>query len=345
MEKPEINDYYIAYFDLLGYKDFFIKTPDKVQDFLSLITNGIENTKKIIMKMNDSKLINNIVNVSFKYKIFSDNIILCVKVGNTDKEILRILTFLSTIADIQRAFVANYGLFLRGGILKGKIAITDDFVFGEGLINAVQMEATAIYPRIVISDDLVKYLNSSEIVSEKDVEWAKSINDSKNLDDIGRKRYTIIGSKLLMQNVYLKWINCMIWKSPDNKFVISYLELVDVYNMFEKDFRDDLFNSLKNVVPFDYEINNEIPQSLKYILGKHQYELTNKISEFGECRNDCNDIKSEELREKILKKYLWVCTYHNSICYKYKLLFYMIELEILPELTNYYMTARIVVRK
>ena len=33
-EPKPIKDYYIAYFDILGYKEFFRNSPEKVPDFL-----------------------------------------------------------------------------------------------------------------------------------------------------------------------------------------------------------------------------------------------------------------------------------------------------------------------
>ena len=43
--KPNpINEYYIAYFDILGYKEFFETQPEKVADFLQMIHDVIQRT-------------------------------------------------------------------------------------------------------------------------------------------------------------------------------------------------------------------------------------------------------------------------------------------------------------
>ena len=42
-----IKEYYIAYFDLLGYKKFFQNNPDKIEYFLQIIHTAISNTKNV----------------------------------------------------------------------------------------------------------------------------------------------------------------------------------------------------------------------------------------------------------------------------------------------------------
>ena len=42
------KEFYIAYFDLLGYKDYFIKHPDNVLSFFESIKNAIKEAKKFI---------------------------------------------------------------------------------------------------------------------------------------------------------------------------------------------------------------------------------------------------------------------------------------------------------
>ena len=43
--KPKpIKSYYIAYFDILGYREFFLNNPDKIPDFLQMIHASIQGT-------------------------------------------------------------------------------------------------------------------------------------------------------------------------------------------------------------------------------------------------------------------------------------------------------------
>ena len=98
----EIEEYYIAYVDLLGYKNFFEKHADQVSDFLKTIQCAIEKTKGTVSKTNLSTIMSTYAEMEVKIKIFSDNILLCLKTGSEEVESIRLLTFLALIADIQR---------------------------------------------------------------------------------------------------------------------------------------------------------------------------------------------------------------------------------------------------
>lgn len=48
-QKPnQMTEYYIAYFDILGYQELFKETPEKVQDFLNTIHSAITKTKSSV---------------------------------------------------------------------------------------------------------------------------------------------------------------------------------------------------------------------------------------------------------------------------------------------------------
>ena len=70
----EIEEYYIAYVDLLGYKNFFEKHADQVSDFLRTIQFAIEKAKGYVVKANLSSIMNTYADMDIKVKIFSDNI-------------------------------------------------------------------------------------------------------------------------------------------------------------------------------------------------------------------------------------------------------------------------------
>lgn len=130
-----IKEYYIAYFDLLGYKELFETQSDKVGTFLESIYKAIQNVKDYIQEANLSLFVGIMAQVSIKIKAFSDNILLCLETGTTRMEYPRILAFLAIVADVQRNFILQYDLFLRGGITIGILSFNDDFVFGQGLMQ------------------------------------------------------------------------------------------------------------------------------------------------------------------------------------------------------------------
>ena len=75
-----IKEYYIAYFDILGYRQFFMDAPEQAENLLANIHNAITNAKNIIG--NSSKeYFKDYINIEFKVKIFSDNIFVCIEKG------------------------------------------------------------------------------------------------------------------------------------------------------------------------------------------------------------------------------------------------------------------------
>ena len=47
-----IKEYYIAYFDILGYRQFFMDAPEQAENLLANIHNAITNAKSIIGSVN-----------------------------------------------------------------------------------------------------------------------------------------------------------------------------------------------------------------------------------------------------------------------------------------------------
>ncbi len=96
-----ILEYYIAYFDILGYKDFFKKTPENEQQFLNAIHDAISKVKGTLKTINGSELVDFVANLEIKIKIFSDNFLLCMNV-ETDlkKEKIRLLAFIYVVSEI-----------------------------------------------------------------------------------------------------------------------------------------------------------------------------------------------------------------------------------------------------
>lgn len=151
IKKPEESDCLIAYIDLLGTKEYIDKGESKtifdvIYDVFTLTTKGFAKFK--LLGFND-----------LNFKIFSDNILISIKSdeANLPKNYETLSDFLTMLLIM---FVYK-GVFFRGGITYGKLAIDDTIVWGKGLIDAVQLEEQiAIYPRIVLSDSLVNLLDS-----------------------------------------------------------------------------------------------------------------------------------------------------------------------------------------
>lgn len=89
---------------------------------------------------------------------FSDSIVVSVKIDNNINEMAS--TLIVNLAYIG-AILIEKGILFRGGLTIGNIIHNDNgTVFGQGLIDAYKLESNnAKYPRIILSDKLIKKLN------------------------------------------------------------------------------------------------------------------------------------------------------------------------------------------
>ena len=223
-----ISEYYIAYFDILGYQEFFKESPEKAQDFLNTIHAVISNTQSSVKTFNDSPLISQLANLHIHSKIFSDNILLCIETGSDIlKEKQRVITFIGLVSEIQRKFITEYNLFLRGGITKGKLSINDDYIFGEGLIEAVKMEESTSYPRISISSKVINFLEQIQLYSQEEANRAISIeNRSKNGEQVSNEDYEFYQKMLYyakQESLAQKIGMNVLYKCDDDIWCLSYL--------------------------------------------------------------------------------------------------------------------------
>lgn len=130
----KLNSYYILYFDVLGYRN---KIFSDEKGFLYAI-------KELFRRCTEKKW-NAII------RTFSDNVMVCVKDCGEGA-----LKFLCHYASrIQELILREHGLLLRGAITKGNLYFDDQFVYGTGLVSAVELEEKdAVYPRIIIDKKL-----------------------------------------------------------------------------------------------------------------------------------------------------------------------------------------------
>jgi len=135
-----------AYLDILGgAKLFSTATTDQnsVERFLASI-RGFER------RLSGSRPGQAIV------KAFSDNVFAAIPIAGTRTigEEQWIAYFLNEIAiQVQQIFLM-YELPLRGGITIGDLYKEKDVVLGPGALEAVRLEESADYPRVVISDSV-----------------------------------------------------------------------------------------------------------------------------------------------------------------------------------------------
>lgn len=149
IKKYNVKNYYIAYFDVLGYQGTF---EDKESDIIDFLRSIVRMFNEII---NSTTTDERIFQEKFEVKTFSDNCIIMLKGDEKDEyQVVKSLSYL--LAVLQFKFLLEYNILIRGAITRGEAYINENIVFGEGLIRAVNLEEkTAIYPRIVIDSERI----------------------------------------------------------------------------------------------------------------------------------------------------------------------------------------------
>ena len=321
----EIEKYYIAYVDLLGYKDFFENHADRVSDFLKTIQGAIETTKATVSKTNLSTIMSTYADMDVKIKIFSDNILLCLKTGSEKVEIIRLLTFLALIADIQRSFVSEYGLFLRGGITIGEMFINDSFVFGQGLIDSVSMEARANYPRIILSQPIVDFLFQRHYISDYEIQSCADISNKFQLEEkISDQEKTFFAThapQISNELFSSQWKYALVIEDSDGENILNYLYNLNIKDMVCEAQWEGIMKYINIYFPQDYDTVISDGYNYAEMLQHHKENVKKKLLEYGIYDDIAtSDIKSADARERVFKKYLWVMKFHNFVAQKENLL-------------------------
>ena len=285
----DFSEYYVAYFDVLGYKDAFKKSEDVSAKLVDAIEFSIGMMKDIVSIVNTP--IDNLTEETPKieYKIFSDNVLICCKNTNDTLSTLSLVSFLRLVATIQRVFFERPLLIVRGGITKGPLYLTNDFVGGKALIDAVELESTAVYPRIVVADCILNELDSFKMQDG----LFKSLVDASCQDLLVKD----VDDKTFLNYImsYDAWI-----PFPKNG---SQIEPVGSYEELEQNVRDG-----RQCKPI---YKPECLRTVYAILRKHKDFVEENVHEFSQSSNDAT---KELERAKILKKYLWLVSFHNKIC-------------------------------
>ncbi len=290
----ELSDHYAAYFDVLGYKENFNKGREVAQKFIDDLCSAIDDSIAVVNNMQSSKILK-LAQIDFHQRIFSDNVLVCLKKGDTSLEPIRILTFLQTIIDIQRKFVLEHGILLRGGISVGPLYIDESHLVGEVLIKVVAMEHAVKYPFIAIDDAVMDILTSLT---------AKYADDQS-------LQYFITWIK----SVFIRFEG-IAYKTLD---YLNYITVQDIWP-FIRGNEEQLINALSDqyngdAAQIQRHLNQDRDDAQCRVLNLHKAVLKKQIAVY--CNYDDIDFRDEKKileREKIIMKYKWAWVYHNTKC-------------------------------
>ena len=123
-----------------------------------------------------------------------------------------------------------------------------------------------------------------------------------------------------MERIYLQWRNHLIFKMADGALVLNYLYYIDLNVLIGQAAKEQISEFIKIYIPNDYQKLGNLSPNQKQRLEQHKRHIVPKINEFGKY----DDLKlsaddKASIRESILKKYLWVLSFHNYMCQVYNL--------------------------
>ena len=149
--KPELKNYYIAYFDILGYKAFFEDEKNDhhkfLQDILAMVDdvkNNLEDAEKYYIE-------------KIQFRVYSDNFLFYFEEEKQEKfaDFNALSSLAALLSSIQIKILEKYSILIRGAITKGEFFADKDIVFGQALIRAVELEnSVAVYPRIIVDKNI-----------------------------------------------------------------------------------------------------------------------------------------------------------------------------------------------
>lgn len=323
MKPSQIREYYIAYVDILGYKEFFKSHKDDIPNLLERVNKAIADTKDGIETFNSLVPSGITMETMILSKMFSDNILLCIEASGFPLEQARILLLLQTVANIQRDFVNRYGLFLRGGVTKGELSFNDDYVFGQGLITAVGLEEkVSIYPRIVIDDSIMRAFDMEALFPVKDLERANDIERrvqaGESISDDDMSFYSDSSSRIALAKYMGYAIKNLAQRWDDGHIFVNYLKIINAREMYGNQLFDQFYSMLYPGRSLDdgFYYQSDIEQ--ESILSLHKRQVEKQLRLYGHNNDIDSSSKNAEseaaVREHVLKKYIWLMAYHNRVC-------------------------------
>lgn len=163
----------VAFVDILGFSEL-IKKYDKgeMPNVLSDIKSASD-TAAEFLKMNMSKNDPDMFNwkKDFVVKLFSDCLCAAIPIKTNYQDFFYNFLFFSLYISIYQNLLMEKGFFSRGAISLGSFYSDDNMIFSGALVESVELEKKAIYPRILISPDLLNEIEqhpekNSKILSE-----------------------------------------------------------------------------------------------------------------------------------------------------------------------------------
>jgi len=206
-ENLKYEDCFIVFLDILGVKEL-VSNLDNKPELLKKIIDTLK-INQVFAESNQKKTTQGALDIRSWY--FSDSFVFLMKTKNKN------LPHLFLIIRYLQDRLWEKGYCLRGAVTREKMYYPnndENILLGQGIINTYKLESElAIYPRIVVDNNLVKYIDDELI--------AYPFGKSGNLIDFIKKDYDGVYFLDLLNKNILRKKNEKVVKEKNSKFFIS----------------------------------------------------------------------------------------------------------------------------
>jgi hypothetical protein len=152
----------VVFIDLLGFSEFvehndYEKVSDLIEEFY--IKAGKLYIDLQSHRQYDDMPDSNAIKVPIKFRLISDSVIISMEIDKEDenKDTLCI-GLLNSIWNLSKELI-GLDIIIRGGISYGELYDDGNYIFGKALVEAVKLENKANFPRIILSEKFIKFID------------------------------------------------------------------------------------------------------------------------------------------------------------------------------------------
>ena len=119
MTELELKSHLICYIDILGYEGKIKELGEK--EFLVILDEAFKGAIEFI----DSVSASDFSDISLRYRIFSDNIVIYSETNGSSDLSRHLFVITNVVYFLQRSFISIRKISIRGSITKGQLFIND----------------------------------------------------------------------------------------------------------------------------------------------------------------------------------------------------------------------------
>jgi hypothetical protein len=264
--------FFVAFIDILGFGELVKKydkglLPSVLNDLKSALDNATSFLKIDLSSPSDPLNWKK----SLKVHLFSDCLCAAIPINLNYNDVFHNFTFFHLYISTYQNLLMEKGFFARGGVSIGSFYSDENMIFSGALVESVELEKTAIYPRILISKSLIDKISALED-KEDDIINEMFVKDSEN--------------RVFLNNFNIANCTNLIWAKTSQKIkkdppMAAKVEEKEKFEVKENNiFRAKIKSNIRKAL---LEFKNDEKVLQKYVWLKHYFDWTdneaiNKLS-------------------------------------------------------------------